>query len=135
MKKLFLAAMLLCPLLATAQLAVAVSPLKVTGQKAVVRLEMTNNFTNKIDSARAVAFLTDERGKVLGGANRWVIGGLRGKPGLEPGATNAFYFVITSAKPFATTNLTAKVTFSRVVLSGGKLADPVRDVVITAAEK
>jgi len=125
MKKMLLAAMLLCPWLAAAELAVAVSPVKITGQKAVVRLEMANNFTTKIDSARAVAFLTDDRGKVLGGANRWVNGGLRGKPGLESGATNAFYFVITSAKPFATTNLAARVTFSRVVLSGGKLADPV----------
>jgi hypothetical protein len=135
MNKLFLAAILLRPLLAGAELAVAVSPVKIAGQKAVVRLEIRNNFTNKIESALAVAFLTDDRGKVLGGANKWVIGGGQGKPGLEAGATNAFYFVITSARPFATTNLTAKVTFSRVVLSGGKLADTVQEVTITAVEK
>jgi hypothetical protein len=135
MNNLLSAVILLCPLWAGAELAVAVSPAKITGQKAVVRLEMWNNFTNRIDSARAVAFLADGHGKVLGGANKWVIGGGQGKPGLEAGATNAFYFVITSAKPFTGTNLTTKVTFSRVVLSGGKLADPVREVVSTAAEK
>jgi hypothetical protein len=32
--------------------------------------------------------------------------------------------VITSPQPFTTTNLTAKISFSRVVLDGGKLADP-----------
>jgi hypothetical protein len=37
--------------------------------------------------------------------------------------TNAFHFVVTADKPFTTTNLTAKVSFSRVVLEGGKLAD------------
>jgi hypothetical protein len=56
------------------------------------------------------------------------------KPGWAAGATNAFHFVITTDKPFTTTNLTAKFSFSRVVLVGGKLADPVKDVQIQRPE-
>lgn len=116
--------------MAQAQLSVTVSPVKVTGQKAIVPLAMKNNFTEKIESARAVVFLSDEQGKVVSHSTKWVIGGSQDKPGLAAGATNAFHFVITSDKPFTTTNLTAKLSFSRVVLEGGKLADAVKDVQI-----
>jgi hypothetical protein len=44
-------------------------------------------------------------------------------------------FVITADKPFTTTNLTAKVSFTRVVLEGGKLADVGKDVSVTGVEK
>ncbi len=120
-----------CALIAQAQLAVTVSPPKVVGQKAVVPLAMKNNFGEKIESARAVVFLLDEQGKMVGQATRWVLGGSQAKPGLAAGATNAFHFVITSDKPFPTTNLTAKVSFSRVVLEGGKLADITKEVIVT----
>jgi hypothetical protein len=89
---------------------------------------MKNGLADKVESARAVCFLLDEQGKMLGQATRWVIGGAEDKPGLAAGATNVFHFVITSDKPFAATNPTAKVQFSRIVLEGGKLADPQRDV-------
>jgi hypothetical protein len=114
---------MLCPLLASAELFIAVAPVKVTGQKAIVPLAMQNGFSEKIESARAVVFLLDEKGKMVGQTTKWVIGGSRDKPGLESGATNAFHFVITNDKPFTSTNLTAKVTFSRIVMEGGKLAD------------
>jgi hypothetical protein len=52
-----------------------------------------------------------------------------------PRATNFFNFVVATAKPLTTSNLTAKVSFSRVVLEGGKLADASRDVQIERAEK
>jgi len=128
----FLVVSLLYAATADAQLAVGVAPPKVAGQKAVVKLELKNNFAEKIESARAVCFLTDAQGNVVGHATRWVVGGTQERPPLEPGATNAFHFVITSPDPsgFATTNLTARVNFSRVVLVGGKLADPVKDVQI-----
>ena len=45
------------------------------------------------------------------------------RPALEPKRGTTFNFVITSSQPFTTTNLTARVNFSRVVLEGGKLAD------------
>lgn len=125
----------LCAFIAQAQLAVTVSPPKITGQKAVVPLTMKNNLTEKIESARAVVFLLDEQGKMVGQATRWVIGGSQDKPGLATGATNAFYFVITADKPFSSTNLSAKVAFSRVVLDGGKLVGISKDVKIEEAGK
>jgi len=128
--------MLLCPLLATAQLAVTVSPVKVTGQKAIVPLAMRNNFAERIESARAVVFLLDEQGKAQSQpVTCWVIGGSQDKPGLAAGATNTFHFVITSSKSFDTTNLTAKVTFSRLVLEGGKLANIGKDVKLESSAK
>ena len=142
----------LIALAATAQLTVAVSPPKVVGQKAVVSLAMKNGFAEKIESARAVCFLLDDQGKMVGQGAKWVIGGKTesGKqagpnsplpapqsalPGLAPGGTNAFNFVIALDKPSANTNLTAKVQFSRVVLEGGKLANVARQVTITPAAK
>jgi hypothetical protein len=104
---------MLFPLLASAQLAVMVSPVKVAGQKAIVPLTMKNGFAEKIESARAVVFLLDEQDRMVAQGTRWVIGGREDKPGLAAGATNASHFVIASDKPFRTTNLTTKVSFSR----------------------
>jgi hypothetical protein len=141
--KLFsLAAWLLCATTAHAQLAVTVSPPRVTGSKAVVKLEMKNGFAEKIESARAVCFLADDQGKVVGHATQWVIGGTKERPPLEPGATNSFHLVIPLADnrsrqsaQFASTNLSARVSFSRVVLEGGKLADVTKQVTVTPAAK
>jgi hypothetical protein len=123
--------------MAQAQLAVSVSPPKVVGQKAVVSLALQNSFAENVTSARAVCFLLDEHGKMVGQATRWVIGGEASQPGLAAGATNAFHFVIASPVPsgFTTTNLTSKVSFSRVVLEGGKLANPSKTVRIQDATK
>ena len=120
---------------AQSQLTVAVSPPKVIGQKAIVPLALTNGLAEKVESARAVVFLLDEQGKMIGQSTRWVIGGSQDKPGLAAGATNTFNFVIASDKPFTTTNLTAKVTFSRVVLEGGKLANVTKDVIVKQRTK
>jgi hypothetical protein len=113
---------------ASAQLDVTVAPPHVTGQKAIVRLAMKNEFTEKIESVRAAAFLLDENGKMVGQATKWVIGGANDRPPLLPGATNTYNFVVQATKPFTTTNITAKVTFTRIVLEGGKLADPNKEV-------
>jgi len=127
--------LLFASLTAHAQLAVTVSPVKVTGQKAIVPLVLKNNLTENIESARAALFLLDDQGKMVGQSTKWVIGGTKDKPGLAAGATNAFHFVIASDKPFTTTNLTAKVQFNRLVLKGGKLADVTKDVSVTPAAK
>ena len=124
---------LIGPFMAMAQLAVTVSPVRVAGQKAIIPLALKNDFTQAITSARAAVFVSDERGKVVGQATRWVIGGQAGpapEAGLRPGATNAFHFVITSGKPFTSTNLTAKVIFNRLILHGGISVDPKKNVVI-----
>ena len=120
---------------ANAQLSVTVAPPKVVGQKAVVPLALKNGLAEKVESARAVVFLLDEQGKMVGQGTRWVIGGGQDKSGLAVGATNAFHFVIASGKPFASTNLTAKLSFSRLVLEGGKVADASKSVQIEHANK
>jgi hypothetical protein len=51
---------------ARADLTVKVSDPKRTGDKVVIKLEMKNTFAEKIESARAVVFLLDEQGKVVG---------------------------------------------------------------------
>jgi hypothetical protein len=122
-------AMFFCALAASAQLAVTVAPPKITGSKAIVTLTLKNNFTNQVESARAICFLSDDQGKMVGQSAKWVIG--QNKTGLESGATNTFNFVITSPQPFTTTNLTAKISFSRIVLHGGKLADVRQTVTVT----
>lgn len=113
---------------AHAQLVVRVSQPKIAGQKAVVPLDIKNEFSQKIKSARASIFLRDEKGKIVAQSTKWIIGGIENKPGLAPGATNAFFFVVTADKRLPATNLTATVNFIRVVLEGGKLANPTRDV-------
>jgi hypothetical protein len=105
---------------------------KIGGQKAIVELKLKNNLSDAVKSARAVCFLLDEQGKMVGHATKWVIG--QDKVGLEPKSETTFNFVITSPQPFTTTNLTAKVSFSRLELDGGKLADIQRDVSVTIAK-
>jgi hypothetical protein len=126
--------MILCPVLATAQLAVTVSSPKVTDQKAVIKLIMKNNFTEQIESARAICFLLDDKGKLVGESAKWVIGGVKNRPALEPKKETSFNFVITGSQSFTTTNLTAKVNFSRIVLENNKLADAKTDVQIQSIQ-
>ena len=121
MKFFSLIVLLLCPLLATAQLSVTVMPPKIAGQKAVVQLKLKSDFTNTIQSARAVCFLLGEQGKMVGQSTKWIIG--QNKTGLEPKGETTFNFVITSLRPFTTTNLTAQVSFSKLILEGGKSAN------------
>ncbi len=112
------------------QLAVTVSPPKVLGQKALVPLALRNGLPETVASARAVVFLVNEEGKMVGQGTRWVIGGTGERSALAPGATNSSHFLITGDKPFSTTNLTPKVTVTRLVLKGGRLADPRREAII-----
>jgi hypothetical protein len=133
MKFFLLAAMLLCPMLATAQLAVTVTPPKVVGQKTVVQLKMKNNLGEAVKSARAMCFLLDDQGNMVGQSTKWVVG--QNHTSLKPKAEATFNFVITNPQPWTTTNLTAKVSFSRVVLDDGKLADTGRDVTVMPVEK
>ena len=58
---------------ARADLVVKVGEPKQTSGKAVITLEMKNTFAEKVESARAMVFLLDEQGKMVGQATRWVI--------------------------------------------------------------
>ena len=131
LNKILWAAVLLPMLLltASAQLAVTVSPPKIIGQKALVKLAMSNGLPEKIESARAICFLLDEHGFMVGQSSKWVIA--QNKTELAPGKTNTFNFVITSQPPFASTNLTAKISFRQVVLDGGKPVDVRQSVIVT----
>jgi hypothetical protein len=112
---------------ASAQLSVSAGDPKIAGQKAVVPLALKNDFHANIESARAAVFLLDQNGKIAGQATRWVIGGSHTN-GLVAGATNIFNFVVQGTKAFETTNLTAKISFTRLVLEGGRAADPIKEV-------
>lgn len=122
-------------LTAQAQFAVTVSPPRISGQKAVVQLALTNNLTQPVESARAICFLLDDQGKMVGQSTKWVIGGTKDRPALSPKSGTMFNFVITSSHPFTTTNLTAQVSFSRLNLEGGKMADVRNEVTISTAKK
>ena len=115
--------LLACVLTAQAQLVVTVSAPKVVGQKVIVELAMTNNLAAPIESARAVCFLLDEQGEMKGQSTKWVIGGTKNRPALQPQSGTTFNFVITTPQPFISTNLTAKVSFNRIVFVGGQSAD------------
>jgi hypothetical protein len=123
-----------CPMLASAHLAMTVSPPPITGQKAVVKVGMKNSFSEKIESARAAMFVTDPQGKMVGQTTQWVIGGTKAKPGLEPKKETTFNFVVSIGKG-GSTNVMARVLFNRVILAGGKEADPVKDATIVKGAK
>ena len=111
---------------ASAALSVKLDKPKTTGSKAVVKLTMKNTFTEKIEGARATVFLIGEQDKIIGQRTAWVIGGTKDKPPLKPDATTTYNFVIDTDKPVTS----ARVIFNRVILEGGKLADPQKNVTI-----
>ncbi len=118
-----------------AQLAVTVAPPKAIGQKAIVKLTMTNSFKVRIESARAALFLLDENGGMVGQASKWVIGGTKDRAVLEPGQEATFNFVVQANRPFTSTNLTANINFTRLALDGGQQIDPVKNVTMSPLKK
>ena len=116
-----------------AQLSVTVLPMKITGQKAIVPLALKNGYADKIESTRAVVFLMDEQGQMVGTKTDWIIGGTKERPALESGKETTYNFVVTATRPLVSTNLTTKVTVSRLILDGGKAGDVNKDVQIQNA--
>jgi hypothetical protein len=113
------------------QLVITVSQPKVTGRKAVVELVFKNELTNEVQSARAICLLFDEHGKMVGQSTKWVLG--QNKAKLAAKAEANFNFVITAPQPLISSNLTAKVIFSRLILEGSKPVDPRHEVEIIPA--
>jgi hypothetical protein len=74
--------------------------------------------------------LFDNQGKMVGESAKWVIGGTKTRPALDPNKEISFNIVITSPRSFTTTNLTAKVNFTRLILEGGKSVNPSEEVTI-----
>ena len=117
-----------------AALSVMVDDPKLTGSKAVINLTMTSSFTNKVESARAVAFVVDDKGKVLGQTAQWVIGGSPDKPVLEPNKHSPYFFVVPLDKtPSSTNTVKAKVSFIRLVLEGGQQVDASKEVTVESS--
>jgi len=116
--------MLVGVLAAEARLSVKLDEPKRTGEKSLIKATLKNTFAEKVESARATLFLLDENGKPVQQMTRWVIGGAKEQPRLASGASTTYNFVVTTEKPFATT----KLVFSRIVLEGGSLANPVKDL-------
>jgi hypothetical protein len=137
MKTLFTVIVTLFVCVTHAELSVTVSPPKLVGQKADIPMEFKNLSNKKVESIRAATFLIDQNGKVVAQSTRWIIGG--GRSGnsisdLPANTTRTVHFVVSSDKPFATTNLTAKVNFTRIVLEGGQLLDT-KEVQIKTPQK
>lgn len=109
-----------------AALLVQVGQAKTTGSKAIIKLDLENTFDTKIQAARAVVFLTDDQGKVVGQSTRWIIGGSNDRPALEPKAKTTFNFVVPTEKPYTKTQLLVE----RVLLEGNKPADIHKDVIV-----
>ena len=132
MKVIIIILLLFIGLILHAQLAVEVLPIKMSAQKAIVPLKLKNNLSNRIEAARAVCFLLDENGKVVAQATHWVVG--QKTPRLDPQKEATFNFVVTGSQPFLTTNLTAKVSITRLTLATNIIGDIKKDVVITTAQ-
>lgn len=113
-----------------AQLGVAVAPAKVSNQKIIVPLVLTNGFAENIESARAVVFVMDDQGRMVGQRSDWIVGGTKDRTPLESGKETNYNFVVTAIRPLASTNLTTRVNVSRLLLQGGKAVDVNKDVKI-----
>ena len=111
---------------AQAALAIKVDSPAIVGTKTVVKLTIKNTFSEKVESARAQVFLTDENGRIVGQTVQWVIGGKKDRPPLAPDASTEFNFVIQTDKP----SKAVKVNFIRVLLEGGKAVDIKKNVEI-----
>jgi hypothetical protein len=99
---------------------------KISGQKAVLRMEIENHLPQKVESLRVSVFLMEASGKTLAQGSRWVIGE-NGIEGLAAGKTNVFNFIVSGSRDLPT-NITARVSPGRVVFKGGQLGDVEKDI-------
>jgi hypothetical protein len=102
-----------------ASLVIKQAPPKQAGSKVVVKLTMKNTFAERVESARATAFLMDAEGKVVGRATQWVIGGTKDQPALAPDKSSTYHLVIQADKPFTR----AEVIFNQIILESGRISD------------
>jgi hypothetical protein len=119
-----------------AQLAITVSPVKITGQRVIVPLALTNHLPQSVESARAMCVLLNDQGKMVGQTAKWVIGGGgKGRPALTPNSGTTYNFVITSPQPLTSTNLTAKIVVTRVILEHHQITNANAVVTIDSSAK
>jgi hypothetical protein len=116
---------------ASAALVVQVAPPRTAGSKIIVKLNLQNTYSEKIQSVRAVVFLLNDQGKVVGQSTSWIIGGSKDKPSLESNAKTTYNFIIATDKPFTKT----KLIVERILLANGKLANALKETQITDASE
>jgi hypothetical protein len=122
----------LCGTIVAAELSVTLLPSKTVGEKVIVPLALKNGLPEKVESARAVMFLFDGRGKVVGQSTHWIIGGETNRAPLLVGGTNTYQFIVPKGgKEFVTNRLTV----THVKLASGKTANPVTDVQVRYEQK
>jgi len=127
MKTLLLFIVLAFEIFASAKITVTVHAPQTIGKKSIIKLTLKNDFSERVESARAQIFLIDGSGKVVGQKTAWVIGGTKDRPPLEPSKETIYNFVIEADKSFTKT----KVSFSRIILEGGKMADVPKSFEVT----
>ena len=108
-----------------ANLEVSVTEQTSAGNKGLVKLKMTNKFSQGVKGARAWVFLMDDSGKVVGNKAQWLVGGTeenlsKDPDGLAVGEELQTSMVVNTQKPFTKT----KVTLSKLVLADGNTVDP-----------
>ena len=108
-----------------ANLEVSVTEQTSAGNKGLVKLKMTNKFSQGVKGARAWVFLMDDSGKVVGNKAQWLVGGTeenlsKDPDGLAVGEELQTSMVVNTQKPFTKT----KVTLSKLVLADGQTVDP-----------
>jgi len=123
----------LTPFFAYATLEVGVTT-ETTGNKALVKISVKNNFTQSLKAARAWVILLDDKGKIVGQKAQWLNNPKKDKKkkagnkkrksnkthvNLEAGDTLEASVVVNIIRPVADT----KLTFSRIILGDGTLAD------------
>jgi hypothetical protein len=109
---------------AKAELVIKTSEPKTYGKKTIIKMELHNTFSNKIQSVRAVVFLLDDKGKVVGQETRWIIGGTKDRLPLPADGKATYNFVVQYEKPFTR----SKVTITKLLFQNGGLGDLNRDV-------
>ncbi len=103
---------------APAALVVQVAPPKSTGSMAIVKMDLQNTYSEKIQGARAAMFLINDQGKVVGQLAKWIIGGGKDTKALDATAKTSYNFVVATDKPF----VKAKLIVTQILLDGGKPA-------------
>jgi hypothetical protein len=117
---------LIWPFAAWSALYVTSAKPKTTGQKTMIKLDVQNTFSEKVQSVRATIFLLDPGGKMSGQATHWIIGGSTNRPSLAANAHAVYYFVVPVEKPFAK----VQMMIDRIVLESGRAVNMSKDVVI-----
>ena len=140
--KLLLLISLFLPFALFAQMEVGLVDMKAQQSKGLVTISLANHFEQTVQSARIWVMLLDDDGKIVGQKAQWLTGkGDKGKsfkegelklqPSAQDDAPKTFSISVDTQRKATK----AKITFSRIVLADGTLANVQRDVVSAGVSK